>query len=113
MLTIYGIRQCDSCRKALKWLRAGGHEHRFHDLRVDGLERATLEQWLDSPFSDHLINRRSTSWRALSEAQKASTGEALRTLVLETPTLIKRPVWCRDGQIIALGFRPDEITGLI
>ncbi len=111
MLTVYGIRQCDTCRKALRWLCQKGVEHRFHDFRTDGLDAGLLKRWLDSEFSNRLVNRRSTTWRALSEAQRQSQGQALIDLLLQHPTLIKRPVFVRDG-IVAVGFKPSELEGL-
>ena len=83
MLTVYGIKQCDSVRKALKWLDQKGVEYRFHDFRTDGLSAELLQAWLDSDFSDKLINRRSTTWRQLSEEQRQSDGESLLNLLLE------------------------------
>lgn len=108
MLTVYGIKQCDTVRKALKWLDRQGIEHRFHDFRSDGLHPELLRGWLDSEFSDRLVNRRSTTWRQLSEAQKQSEGDALLDLLLQFPTLIKRPVMVTD-RIIAVGFNPEEL----
>ena len=80
MLTVYGIKQCDSCRKALKWLTGQGIEHQFHDLRIDGLSADLLKSWLDSPFAGKLVNRRSTTWRQLSDEQRQSEGSALLEL---------------------------------
>lgn len=111
MLTVHGIRQCDTCRKALAWLD-GRIEYRFHDLRQDGLERSKVAQWLASGFADTLVNRRSTTWRGLSEAQRAAAGEDLVDLLLEHPTLIKRPVF-EDGEIIAVGFGPETQRRLL
>jgi len=108
MLTVYGIKQCDTVRKALKWLDQQGIEHHFHDFRTDGLQAGLLEGWLGSEFSDRLINRRSTTWRQLSDAQKKSEGDALLDLLLQFPTLIKRPVMMTD-RIIAVGFNPKEL----
>jgi Spx/MgsR family transcriptional regulator len=108
MLTVYGIKQCDTVRKALKWLDQQAIEHKFHDFRADGLKAELLQDWLDSNFSDILVNRRSTTWRQLSEAQRQSEGEALLELLLEFPTLIKRPVFVTD-QIVAIGFKPKEL----
>ena len=93
MITVYGIKQCDTCRKALKWLDANDIDHQFHDFRVDFLDRGLVEQWLDSPLADSLVNRRSTTWRGLTGAQKAASGDQLVDLLLENPTLIKRPVF--------------------
>jgi len=111
MLTVYGIKQCDTCRKALAWLEQNGIVHRFHDFRSDGLEAGLLRGWLDSAFSDRLVNRRSTTWRQLSEEQRAAQGDALLALLLEYPTLIKRPVFVRERSV-AVGFQPKELGGL-
>jgi len=111
MLTVYGIKQCDTVRKALKWLDQRGIEHRFHDFRSDGLTAELLQTWLDSDFSGKLVNRRSTTWRQLSETQRQSEGEALLNLLLQFPTLIKRPVFVQE-QIVAIGFNPKELEGL-
>jgi arsenate reductase len=109
MLTVYGIKQCDTCRKALKWLSAQGIEHRFHDFRVDGLDEALLQSWLNSSFTDKVINRRSTSWRQLTDEQRQFEGQAQVQLLLQFPTLIKRPVFV-DNDIIAVGFQPQELV---
>ena len=111
MLTVYGIKQCDTCRKALAWLAEKGIEHRFHDFRTDGLEAGLLQNWLDSEFSDRLVNRRSTTWRQLSERQRHSEGQALLELLLQYPTLIKRPVFAK-GRIVAVGFNARELEDL-
>ena len=111
MLTVYGIKQCDTVRKALKWLDQKGSEYRFHDFRVDGLSAEVLQAWLDSDLSDKLVNRRSTTWRQLSEAQRESEGDALLNLLLDHPTLIKRPVFVTD-RIFAVGFNPKELESL-
>ena len=111
MLIVYGIKQCDSCRKALRWLEGQGIEHRFHDFRSDGLDAGLLQTWLDSPFADKLINRRSTTWRQLNDEQRQAQGDAQLQLLLDHPTLIKRPVFVADD-IVAVGFNPKELAGL-
>ncbi len=111
MLTVYGIKQCDTCRKALKWLSGQGIEHQFHDFRADGLQADLLQSWLDSSFSDKLVNRRSTTWRQLSDEQRQFGGDALLELLLQHPTLIKRPVFV-SNDIVAIGFDPKELAGL-
>lgn len=111
MLIVYGIKQCDSCRKALRWLEGQGIEHRFHDFRSDGLEAGLLQAWVDSPFADKLINLRSTTWRQLNEEQRQAQGNAQLQLLLEYPTLIKRPVFVTDD-IVAVGFNPKELAEL-
>jgi len=111
MLTVYGIKQCDTCRKALKWLEGQGIEHRFHDFRADGLQADLLQSWLGSPFTDKLVNRRSTTWRQLTDKQRQLGDGALLELLLQFPTLIKRPVFVTD-KIVAVGFNAKELAEL-
>jgi len=111
MLTVYGIKQCDTCRKSLKWLARQGIEHRFHDVRIDGLQADLLKPWLSSSLAPKLVNRRSTTWRQLTDEQRQLEGDALLALLLEHPTLIKRPVFVTD-EIIAVGFNPKELSEL-
>lgn len=112
MITVYGIKQCDTCRKALKWLDAEGIDHRFHDFRVDGLDKSLIKGWLDSSFAPQLINKRSTTWRKLSDQQRQLQGDAQLQLLLDNPTLIKRPVFVRD-KILAVGFKPKELIDVL
>jgi arsenate reductase len=92
----------------LKWLSGQGMEHKFHDFRTDGLPADLLRSWLDSPFAEKLLNRRSTTWRQLNETQRQLEGDALVGLLLEHPTLIKRPVFVAE-EIIAVGFNPKDL----
>ena len=112
MLTVYGIKQCDTCRKSLKWLTGQGIDHQFHDFRSDGLQTELVKYWLDSPFADKLVNRRSTTWRQLNDEQRQLEGDELLDLLLEYPTLIKRPVFVAD-EIVAVGFNPKELAELL
>lgn len=108
MLTIYGIRNCDSCRKARKWLDANDVEYRFHDLRVDGLTRADIERWLKVVPREKLLNSRSTTWRALPESDRRDLDDAkARSLLFDHPTLIKRPVMENDGHVL-VGFVAEQ-----
>lgn len=113
MITLYGIRSCDSCRKALKWLGEQDVEHAFHDLRDDGLDAALVQRWLESPYADRLVNRRSTTWRGLSEAERSASGEALLALILSHPTLVKRPVVMDGDEVLGVGFAPDSLGARI
>lgn len=106
VLKVYGIRQCDSCRRALKWLVEQGVDHEFHDIRDDGLDAERVEVWRTSPFAGKLLNRRSTTWRSLDDDDRNSVASA--RLLLNHPTLIKRPVFEADGQVLAIGFRAVE-----
>lgn len=104
-LTVYGIKACDTCRKALKWLDEQDQDYRWHDVRADGLERSNVESWLAALGPDALVNRRSTTWRGLDEDVRAAAMDPARAadVLLEHPTLIKRPVFVSDDRVL-LGF---------
>ena len=114
MITVYGIRACDTCRKALKWLTAQQLEHQFHDLRDDGLDTERVSHWLNSDFKNVLVNRRSTTWRQLSDAERSLEGDALEALLMAHPTLIKRPVICAgpaaQAEVLAVGFNESGLS---
>lgn len=113
MLTIYGIKNCDTVKKARKWLEAEGIEHVFHDFRADGLERGVLEAWLKQVDRDVLINRRGTTWRKLDDAQKEiSTDAEAVALLLEHEAIIKRPVFDKDGTIF-VGFGDGQRNAIL
>ncbi|URL01465.1 ArsC family reductase [Avibacterium sp. 20-126] len=104
MITVYGIKNCDTVKKALKWLIDNGIEHRLHDYRVDGLEQAWLEK-AESQFGwENLLNKRSTTWRNLADEVKKNLSKSTALKVLaEQPTLIKRPIILQDN-IALIGF---------
>jgi arsenate reductase len=93
LIILYGIKNCDTVRKARKWLDNHGIEYMFHDLRTDGLERDTVASWLEELGWETLLNRRSTSWKALDIGvrERMDDREALAA-IMEQPTLIKRPL---------------------
>lgn len=100
MIVIHGLKNCDTCKKARKWAEQEGLEHRFHDVRADGLTGQMLDAWLGQVSWEVLLNRRGTTWRGLDEAVKETVDAAkARDLMLEHPALIKRPVFDRDGAI--------------
>jgi arsenate reductase len=112
MIVIYGLKNCDSCGKALKVAAAGGRPHRFHDLRADGLPAERLERWIGAVGWEVLLNRRSTTWRGLPEAEKADLDAPRAALLLARhPTLIKRPV-VEAGDSLLVGFAPAEQAAL-
>ena len=93
MITIYGIKNCDTCAKARKWLTAEGIEHRFHDFRVDGLAVETVAGWAAELGWETLLNRAGTTFRKLPEADKQDLDmEKALVLMLAQPSMIKRPV---------------------
>ncbi len=104
MLTLYGIKNCDTVRKARKWLDQHGVDYQFHDFREDGLDSDRLQQWLDELGWETVINRRSTSWKALSpEVRETMDQQVALREALAAPTLIKRPV-LDTGEARHLGF---------
>ncbi|MGB3622431.1 ArsC family reductase [Ketobacter sp. MCCC 1A13808] len=110
--TLYGIPNCDSVKKARKWLDANGVEFEFHDFRKDGLSEATMEQWLQQQSWEVLLNKRGTTWRQLPEDVKHNTDASnAKKLMLENLTLIKRPVVIHD-QSILVGFKEASFQSL-
>ena len=104
MITIYGIPNCDKCRAARKWFAANGVNVRFHDLRADGLDTQTLEGWQTVLGDDALINKRSQTWRKIPEPDRQELdGNGSRQLMLNHPTLIKRPIVI-SGSTVAVGY---------
>ena len=104
MLTVYGINNCDSCRKARKWLDGNSIEHEVHDLRIDGINIQTLERWCSRVDWQRLLNTRSRTWREIppNDRSNMNLNRAL-ALMLRHPTLIKRPV-IEGDEFIAVGF---------
>lgn len=107
MITLYGLKNCDTCRKALKWLDAQGIAHRFHDIRADGLGPDQISAWTSALGWEAVLNRRSTTWRQLGEAERAGLDEARAVALMAAhPTLIKRPVIDTDGGFL-VGFTKE------
>ena len=112
MTTLYGIKNCDTVRKARQWLDAHNIEYIFHDVRSDGLDKKDLSSWVKSVGWETLLNRRGTTWRQLPEKDKETINEANAIqLMLAQPTLIKRPVLVHK-KIIHVGFKPAEYEAL-
>ena len=112
-LTLYGISNCDSVRKARRWLDEAGIDYRFHDFRRDGLARDVLAEWLRQRPWEEVINRRSSSWKALDAAERdAMDPERALDAACAAPTLIKRPVLEDDG-VLAFGFSPARYAELL
>jgi arsenate reductase len=104
MLTVYGIKSCDTCRRAKKFLQDREIEFRFHDLREDGLDIQMLERWSARIEWQRLLNRKSLTWRKIPEADRENmTRNRAFATMLEQPTLVKRPV-LEDPSFFAVGF---------
>ncbi|MFA5982660.1 MAG: ArsC family reductase [Methylococcaceae bacterium] len=113
MYTLYGIKNCDTVKKARKWLENNNVSYEFHDFRVDGLSQEQLTLFIEHLSWEKLLNRSSTSWRQLSSEQQSqlNTEKAL-TLMLATPTLIKRPILVADDKYL-LGFKAEQYQKLL
>ena len=99
-MKLYGIKTCDTCRKALKELAAAGHDVTFVDVRTEPLDAQTLAGWMEALGPD-LVNRRSTTWKGLDEAARAlaDSADGVVQLLTEHPTLMKRPVVDAGGTL--------------
>lgn len=107
-VTLYGIANCDTIKKARKWLEGQAIDYRFHDYRKDGLERRWLESWCDELGWEALLNKRGTTWRQLPDDTKASVDRSQAIeLMLAQPAMIKRPL-LDQGAHRKLGFKPDD-----
>lgn len=106
MLTVYGISNCDTVRKALKWLDKNGLNYSFYDYKAQGLASQQLESWLKQRDWNEVINLRSTTWRELSVSlkEKVVDAESAVKVIPENYSMLKRPLVERDGKLILLGF---------
>ena len=112
-ITLYGIRNCDTVKKARQWLSDHQLEHQFHDYKLLGVPAARLDEWLKRVPWEILLNRQGTMWRKLDEATKASVTDAAsaRAVMLGNPSTIKRPVveWSGSAsQDLTVGFKPED-----
>lgn len=113
-VVLYGIspKNCDTIKKARKWLEQAGIDYRFHDHRADGLNPADLDRWLSQLGWEALLNSRGTTFRTLPDEAKQGLDTAkARALLLEHPAMIKRPLLDRDGEL-TLGFKADHYQSL-
>ncbi len=106
--TIYGIKNCDTMKKARAWLEARGVAHDFHDYKTAGIDRARLEGWAARVGWETLLNRAGTTFRKLPEVDKEGlTEKKAIALMLAQPSMIKRPV-LEAGKTLLVGFKPAE-----
>lgn len=109
---IYGIRNCDTMKKARTWLESHHIEYTFHDYKLSGIDRERLEKWIRIVGWEVLLNRAGTTFRKLPDARKQGVGEREAVaLMLEQPSMIKRPV-LEHGTKLLVGFKPDQYAGI-
>ncbi len=106
-ITIYGIKNCDTMKKARSWLDAKGIAYAFHDYKASGIDRAHLERWVETEGWEVVLNRAGTTFRKLDEADRTDLdAEKAIRLMLAQPSMVKRPVLEADGKIL-VGFKPE------
>jgi len=112
VVTMYGIKNCDTIKKARKWLEDAGVEYQFHDYKKDGLSAELLDGWIRELGYEALLNKRGTTWRKLPDDIKDNIDEqSARAVMLDNPSIIKRPL-LDTGSAKVLGFSVTEYTEL-
>jgi Spx/MgsR family transcriptional regulator len=107
-MTIYGIKNCDTMKKARAWLEKHGVDYAFHDYKVAGIDRERLERWSKKVGWETLLNRAGTTFRKLPEKDKSAlNADKAIALMLDQPSMIKRPVLDLGGGKLLVGFKPD------
>lgn len=112
-LTIYGIKNCDTMKKARAFLEEKGAAYAFHDYKTAGIDRKRLEGWIGAVGWEPLLNKAGTTFKKLPDADRADlTQEKAIALMLAQPSMIKRPVLEKDGRIL-VGFKPADYEAFI
>jgi arsenate reductase (glutaredoxin) len=112
-VTIYGIKNCDTMKKARAWLDGHGVAYDFHDYKAAGIERGRLEDWAKAVGWETLLNRAGTTFRKLPDADREGLTEAKAiALMLEQPSMIKRPVLDLGGKLL-VGFKPESYEAAV
>ena len=107
-MKLYGIRNCDTVKKARKWLDEHGVDYEFHDFKKDGLSSEKLGQWEQAVGWETLLNKRGTTWRKLpDEVRDTISAQSAHQIMLDNPSIIKRPVVER-GDGVSVGFNADD-----
>ncbi|MCG2594251.1 ArsC family reductase [Ramlibacter sp. XY19] len=109
-ITVYGIPNCDTVKKARAWLASEGIAYTFHDFKKQGVPPDRLDHWVASAGWQKLLNRQGTTWRKLDPAVQSAAADAsgARALMLEQSSVIKRPVVEWDARTVTVGFDPDD-----
>jgi arsenate reductase len=114
-MTLYGIKNCNTVKSAVDWLKKNNIEFEFHDYKKSGISGAKLKEWAKQMGWESLVNKRGTTWRQLDESvQKKTTNEkAAIELMMEKTSVIKRPLIEQNGKVILLGFDEEEYEKVI
>lgn len=112
MITVYGLKNCDTCRKALGWLKDEKIAHQFVDLKADGIGKADVTRFAKVVGWEKLLNKASTTWRGLADDVKTDLNAAAAiALMVEHPALIKRPVFAGKQDVVS-GFKAEQMSAL-
>ncbi|MGH1469675.1 MAG: ArsC family reductase [Cellvibrionaceae bacterium] len=112
MITVYGIPNCDTVKKAKKWLEKQAINYTFYDFRKEGITQKQVKDWVETLGLEQLVNKRSTTWKALPKTQQESFDKkSAIPLIVENPTLIKRPL-IENGKDITVGFNEEKYLAL-
>jgi arsenate reductase len=108
MYTLYAIPNCDTVKKARTWLAEHDVTYQFHDYKKQGIDRPILDRWLTQKPWEELVNRAGTTWKKLPDPEKPTDVEGAIALMMEKPSVIRRPLIEQNGQIVALGFKAEQ-----
>ena len=110
MLTVYGIKSCNTVKKALDFLNKNNIEYQFHDYKKQGITKSKLEEWSKQLGYEALLNKKGTTWRTLEETVKQNTTnkKTALDLMIQKTSVIKRPLIENDNKVVALGFDSEE-----
>ncbi len=112
MITLYGIENCDTVKKARRWLEQHNVDYSFHDFRKQGLDATQLEGWLEELGWESVVNRRSTTWKQLDTSTRESmNAQSAAAIILQQPTLVKRPL-LDTGSSLHVGFSAEQYREL-
>jgi len=113
MITLYGIKNCDTVKKARRWLEEHGIDYQFHDFRQDGVVHKQISEWVEQSGWEAIVNKRSTTWRGLTDKDKnIKSNQQAADLLFLNPTLIKRPI-TQSNKTLLIGFKNSEFQKLL
>lgn len=113
-MIVYGIKNCNTVKSAIDWLKKNNVEFEFHDYKTQGVDKSKLKEWAKQIGWERLVNKRGTTWRQLDEAIQNKTKDEASAIMLmqEKTSVIKRPLIEKDGKVIVLGFEETEYKKL-
>ncbi len=114
-MIVYGIKNCNTVKKGLDWLKANELEFEFHDYKARGISKEKLESWSAQIGWEKLINKKGMTFRKLTDEEKkqTETKEGALAMLMQKTSMIRRPLIERDGKVLALGFDEAEYAGMI